>query len=492
MPYARPLIAYAFDYLFAEESKAHFAQALLNALLDTFFDEKIDTLGAIDRYVSEGYFMQTGCTNDPVLYYAKSVNGRQIAIQLNLQKLFLGVTKCSLVVNDRLKNQLEHSALLSKDADLYFICLSTFGITNEQATVTKTVSDKNRNNRYNFLWMDLTKSVHKTENKYSELEQWLYLITYAQDHKTVPNHIITSEIVQRAFEELRISKMSALNKKWYQKHLNDEPERLSTLKNSTVTLDERYIEVAATYARLNTNMLYSGIGIYPVQQIEPIQINTSAYISAQKTAFDLFRAWSKLFKEIQGTPVTIKDESKLVANFQTVIQESLVLVYKEDSFIRSGLRPDAGIDLLIGIIEVKISQLWYFEYVLKNHNAFKSTMALNAILTHFEVSGTSQTEIEHLYEAFFDASSNQADISKHVEIDKIAHQIKPIISPKNTPGQVAKVLENMRAKSIEEISHLTRNVPICLKNTDALFEPTELSNFIAQNKVLFAGNLVFE
>jgi hypothetical protein len=489
MTFVNPLISNAFDHIFGEVERSHLANALFNAVLNQCTKLQLAVVEDADYLVSEGYFMQSGCTQDPILYYGVSQEGRKMVIQVDVQHLYPGMDKCRLSVTDKLLFRLKEGEKIKQDAEVVFLAFCTFSIQGAPNLAYHHIRDEKRRNDYHFVWVNLNGFGFQVSNPKSDLEEWVWFILHAHECKRVPGFISCAAVLE-AFEVARFRNWSALDKKWYMRYEQEFKERLLRMKEGLmkagVRLNPAYFETPSSAATLNLNLLPMGLGIYPAREIKPSEINIDGYTHRRGTAFGLFRLWAEKYKELYGTELVIKDETPLVGDFENALREAIQLLYQDETFVSSGLKPELGSEFVVGVIEMLLSQTWYVEYVLKRQPDYKSVQAIQAILEYFEEKPTSEIEVESLYESQLFQLSNFEGVSKQIHFDTVS-AAKQLGQQAKTgkKGQVRNVLLHILGNYIQQISNATKNVPVIVKGAYSCFDMELLRTAIKDNHDLF-------
>lgn len=149
-------------------------------------------------------------------------------------------------------------------------------------------------------------------------------------------------------------------------------------------------------------------------------------IDIDKTAFDLFRLWTKNAKKDKPTQdFTIIDETSLVQDLKNALNSSIESLWKKE---RREKRAMSGYDygFVIGFIQGNLNTHWFNEYITKRTDLYKGFMINKAILSYLEFDNITNIRIHAIYESLlqkdlnldvFDFSITEKEFEKH-EIDE--------------------------------------------------------------------------
>lgn len=123
-------------------------------------------------------------------------------------------------------------------------------------------------------------------------------------------------------------------------------------------------------------------------------------------AYELFRQWTKKAAlDYPDLDFTIIDEGVLLKNFKESLHQalnSLIKTEKAEKRLMSGY--DYG--FVVGFIQGNLNTLWFFEYITKRSNVFKSLLINKALWMYLQNETVAAIKIQAIYEKMYEESVN--------------------------------------------------------------------------------------
>jgi hypothetical protein len=171
----------------------------------------------------------------------------------------------------------------------------------------------------------------------------------------------------------------------------------------------------------------------------------------QKTAFAMFRDWSKkASRYFPKMDFTIIDETKLVNELQESINSAVRSLfdpeYNEDRKIQGW-----STGFICGFIQSNLGGIWYYEYVIKQTETYRNFIAIKAILEYLKVDTDLGIRFDSLYkELFKDANLDNLEISPKIDVDFLSRFGLQPATPQNR--LVAQSLESLSVRLLKEMA----------------------------------------
>lgn len=126
----------------------------------------------------------------------------------------------------------------------------------------------------------------------------------------------------------------------------------------------------------------------------------------ERIAYELFRQWTKKAAlDYPDLDFTIIDEGVLLKNFKESLHQalnSLIKTEKAEKRLMSGY--DYG--FVVGFIQGNLNTLWFFEYITKRSNVFKSLLINKALWMYLQNETVAAIKIQAIYEKMYEESVN--------------------------------------------------------------------------------------
>lgn len=126
----------------------------------------------------------------------------------------------------------------------------------------------------------------------------------------------------------------------------------------------------------------------------------------ERIVYELFRQWTKKAAlDYPDLDFTIIDEGVLLKNFKESLHQalnSLIKTEKAEKRLMSGY--DYG--FVVGFIQGNLNTLWFFEYITKRSNVFKSLLINKALWMYLQNETVAAIKIQAIYEKMYEESVN--------------------------------------------------------------------------------------
>lgn len=203
----------------------------------------------------------------------------------------------------------------------------------------------------------------------------------------------------------------------------------------------------------------------------------------EKTAFQLFRVWTKrALRHYPDLNFVIKDEKILVDDLKDSIISSLEALYKSDKFddLHRAISWDVG--FVLGFMQGKLDTHWFHEYIEKRSEEYKQIMILTAIKRFFAIEELPNIRLLHLYRRLIkeDINLREFDINiPEINIDIRNYDIENSKENIDDLNLLDSCIEKIRVEKIFKFAN--RDKPNFLPEFDKYFTQKQIQKLISAN-----------
>jgi hypothetical protein len=117
----------------------------------------------------------------------------------------------------------------------------------------------------------------------------------------------------------------------------------------------------------------------------------------QKTAFQMFRDWTKNAKtKHPKLDFTIIDESVLVNDLTNSIKSAVTALKSDGKKLKREI-PGYDIGFILGFVHANLNFHWVHEYIRKRSDDYKMLMVLKAMQVYLELDGIALIKMDEIY-----------------------------------------------------------------------------------------------
>jgi hypothetical protein len=193
-----------------------------------------------------------------------------------------------------------------------------------------------------------------------------------------------------------------------------------------------------------------------------------------RIAFQLFSIWTKnAVCYYPDVDFTIADETELINDLERAVLDGIKSLRDEEKEIDRGV-PGYDYGFLIGFIQGSLSFGWTHEYILKNSDSYRNSMACKAILEYLKFDTKIGARMSRLYKSLLEKDTNLAKV--RTDIDKIEvgkYQIDEIDETIQYPEKhspIYQYLENQLSRHVVAVLD-DNNGQEFMPDLDLYFEP---------------------
>lgn len=463
-----------FKRLLGEQAPKAQILHFLNAIVSQYNLPKIKQIIDLDDIPEPLFILMLGL-QDIILIHAQTEQDEEIVIQLDLWHLYYGKSFCFLKTTDKYNFWIKQKNRDFWDKSIIHIGFCVGFTIDDNLMNYQKLPNQNGFGDYHLITVNLPFYQASANN---DFKQWLLLFTAAHTFDAIPKSI-TSPIIRQAFENIKLSTFDDFDLKWYLEYDNKLEERKRYLmEDGNIQLEKAYLKQTAKQPKFSIILLQKAFGIYPKQKVTAAMIDISMVDNQSRLAFDLFRFWTKKVQtKFPNRNIVIKDETPLLENFKTALINSIISLFKQDSFILHDFDMEYAKGFITGYVCSQLSTAWEFEYLTKNDTTYKRFQALQSVLGFFDLHETHEITIDATYYEILEKNTNLDNINPIIDTKKLND------IPENANGQVRHVLTDLRDNLLQQL--------IKQKNQD--FDITEVfeledevwEKLIGQHKALF-------
>lgn len=422
---------------------------LATAFLDAFLPFKTAELDG--QYFN---FMRTfhavGTYQDEVFIKLEDTQGEKRVVELSLIALQLGKTSGYFTADEDYPYRIKDT-VPTHYAGRRFNCLCFFQFSIDPIGSCHSIRDyRFQKPPYSirFDTFELPKFTLAEEDLQTDRDHWLYWLCHDKIPKAWEGQLGFFANWDNWDEDWRDT-----YKRRAQWIIERKERTLKEIKN----LDPRYLDEPAPYASWNWLYLKKQIGVLPKREIKPEMLDLYALKGQVSSyAFKLFRGWSANCKaKYPDLNLSIESEQFLPSDLEQIVRASIIEVFHYDAYYRRACKVDYGASYLEGHLQGLLGRHWYFEYVFKQSEDFKTCMALRSLSAWLQIEDVHSLKIDAIYDEVLRSKVNISDMDTMIDKVDLKNKEGELVEANKGRGKVHTAIENLVHSYVNRLSKVT-------------------------------------
>lgn len=399
---------YVLQWLFSKPSLRQPALSLLNSLIGP--DEEnpfTDILELWSRH--HYYFLVQGAFTECQVLLASDRQGNTHYIEWHLLRLHPGIEFTRMTFNHDFTSFFLSQRKTNKEIwPVHVVMLTTFGLKAWAHCLTQiTYPLPDYPEAMHLTVLDLHAFAKEPGQINTAAERWMWLFRHGLQEAGLQG---AGNVWRQWLSPLFRENLSAEQEKVYNRHQQDKQRAreiiLEHYRENKTPLNEACIEQPAEKAEINLIPMEQMLQVYPPRAVRVQDVDLGNR-DVSPLAFGLFRQWlAKAQEKFPQKDLSIKDENALVQQTRQALQETLIAFYQSDKYIKNHSHPHNWCREFRISFEVRISRLWYYEFIYKTGNLFKIYTALQALLAYLNEEETRTIMVTDLYKRLMEEAVN--------------------------------------------------------------------------------------
>jgi hypothetical protein len=475
-------------YMIFQNEDKRAALSLLNSLL--FPKQENQLVEITDAFSSLYYFFDIkGAFSFHYRIDALTIEGNRVYIEFHVHFLNNESSSLDFDINHSFQTQVLDLETASVKFPIYYVGLFTFSIENQpHAFSTKNYQGPILSNSINLTFIDLTKFYKTPTLLENPTDWWLYFFKNGLEKIDTP---INDSGLDMLYTVLDFSNFAAYQLEEYEK----SQERMELFqKDSRHQQIDQTISIELTEpfpihgsAKLNLLTFEKKMGYYPPKPIDTQLFDLSCVEKKLPSyAFHLFKNWTtQAIKYHPEINFSILNEQLLIKNLDQAIRESIASFFLDENFIKVGFEASTEWRHTLFLLKlcVTLSRIWFFEYIRKQQNVYKTLIGIIALKDYLADEKVRGLQVNQTYRDLLSASINlqEVDFSLDLKKDKSSANYA---KENNSIGEILEKLCNDYLKLVNDYS-----ANFWVNDIESVFSESLVNELLSKNVSFYEGSV---
>jgi hypothetical protein len=480
-------------YMIFQNEDKRAVLSLLNSLL--FPVQENQLVEITDAFSSLHYFFDIkGAFSFHYRVDALTIEGNRVYIEFHVHFLNKKSNSLDFDINHSFQTQVLDLETASAKFPIYYVGLFSFSIEN-QANVfsTKHYQGPILSNSVNLTFIDLTKFNKTPTLLENPSDWWLYFFKNGLEKIDTP---INDSGLDMLYTLLDFSNFAAYQLEEYEKY----QERIELFqkgnqqhqKNQSISRELTVPFPIQGSAKLNLLTFEKKMGYYPPKPIDPRMFDLSCVESNLPSfAFRLFKNWTaQAVKHHPEIDFSILNEQPLIKNLDQALRESIARFFIDENYMEVGFEASAEWrhTLFLLKLSVALSRIWFFEYIHKRQNVYKTLIGLIVLKDYLADEKVRGLQVNQAYQDLLSATINLQEINFSLDFRK--DQSSTNLAEANYAKEndcIAEILETLCDDYLKRVNDYSAN--FWVDNIESVFSKSLVNKLLTNNVSFYEGSI---